>query len=179
MSTQLNNDLESALGTIQAIQDIRAKYNIGNLNHSLAIPYALQVLNEFYSNDPVTYKNGNIAHSDDGLVFNIEVAINNRVLFIGKVIDPDLNTRPFPKMFDFSVFVDLNDQRLPRSILMIEWEELPDYLSWDSRGGSWKTYLSQQLRDNAIELYPRRGFRSVLDSYSHYDTNQGLFLPAF
>jgi len=179
MNTPLYDDLENALGTIQAIQDIRAKYNIGNLNHSLAIPYALQALNEFYSNDLVSYKYGNIAHSENGLVFNIEVAINNRVLFIGKVIDPDLTTRPFPKMFDFSVFVDLNDQRLPRSILMIEWEELPDFLSWDSRGGSWKTYLSQQLRDNSIELYPRRGFKSVLESYSYYDSSQGLFLPSF
>jgi hypothetical protein len=178
MSTQLNNDLESALGTIQAIQDIRAKYNIGNLNHSLAIPFAIQALNEFYTDDPVSYESRNIAKSQKGLVFNIEISINNRIKFIG-LEDLDLTTRPLTKKFDYTIIVELRTQRLPRTIMQLAWEDLVFHLSRDNRGRTWRTYLNKQLQEKSIDLFPRRGVRSVLDTFSYYDSDQGLFLPAF
>lgn len=171
--SQHNEDFELALSTVKAMENIRFQFPIGNMNHSLAIPYALKALNEYYSNDPVRYQSENIVKSDDGLIFNIEVAINKRVLFIGEVIDPDYPTRPFPKMFDFAVIVSLNEQKLVEEVLMIEWERLAEHLGVDSRSGDLKVYLGNKFREDAINLFPRRGFTSAIKN--HYDQPSGDF----
>ena len=168
--SQHNEDFELALATVKAMESIRFQFPVGNMNHSLAIPYALKALNEYYSNDPVRFQSENIAKSDDGLIFNIEVAINKRVLFIGEVIDPDYPTRPFPKKFDFVVVVSLNSQKLVDEVIMMEWERLPKHLDWDSRGWSWKVYLGKDFRADGIELFPRRGFKSALKGHYHPST---------
>jgi hypothetical protein len=171
--SQHNDEFELALSTIKAMEDIRSKFPVGNINHSLAIPFALKALNEYYSNDPVEHEYKNIAKSLDGLVFNIEIAINRRVLFVGHVIDPDYPTRPFPKIFDFAVIVSLNQQKLVEEVLMMEWERLAEHLSVDSRSGDLKVYLGKKFREDAIILFPRRGFNSAIKE--HYNTYDGTF----
>ena len=96
-----------------------------------AIIFAIEALHEFYSNDPISHQNKNIAKSSTGLLFNIEMVVKDKVFFVGEVIDPNSQVRPFPKKFDYTVIVDLNDQLLPYQILMMEWETLPQFLDWD------------------------------------------------
>jgi hypothetical protein len=174
----LTLDLNLALQTIKHTQDLKAKFNIGNLNHSLAIPFAIQALNEFYTDDPISYVSRNIAKSQKGLVFNIEVSINNHVKFIG-LEDLDLTTRPLPKKFDYTIIVELRTQRLPRTIKQLGWEDLVFHLSRNNRNRTLRTYLNKQLMDKSIDLYPRRDVRSALEPFSYYDSDQGLFLPSF
>jgi hypothetical protein len=94
------------------------------------------------------------------------------VLFVGHVIDPDYPTRPFPKIFDFVVIVSLNKQKLVDEVLMMEWERLPEHLIVDSNGDL-KVYLGKKFREDAISLFPRRGFNSAIKE--HYNNYDGTF----
>ena len=175
----LTGDFGTLIGTIKSIEDLIFKYDVETLDHTAAIIFAIEALNEFYSNDPVSHQDKNMAQSSTGLIFNIELVVKDKVFFLGEVIDPNSQVRPFPKKFDYTVFVDLNDQLLPFEILMMEWETLPQFLDWDLNRETWKVNYNKKFKENAIPLYPRRGFGSKLTMVSYYASDQGEFLPPF
>lgn len=175
----LTGDFGTLIDTIKSIEDLLFKFDVEKLDHTAAIIFAIEALNEFHSNDPVIHQDKNMAKSSKGLIFNIELVVKDKVFFIGDVIDPNSQVRPFPKKFDYTVFVDLNDQLLPFEISMMEWETLPDFIEWDLNRETWKVKYNKKLIDSAIPLYPRRGFGSKLTMVSGYDPSQGEFLPPF
>lgn len=175
----LTGDFGTLISTIKSIEDLLFQFDVKSLDYTAAIIFAIEALNEFYSNDPVIHQDKNLAKSSTGLIFNIELVVKDKIFFIGEVIDANSTVRPFPKKFDYTVFVDLNDQLLPFEILMMEWETLPDFLEWDFNRETWKVKYNKKLIDSAFPLYPRRGFGSKLTMVSGYHPNQGEFLPPF
>lgn len=172
-------NLELALTAIKAIQDLNFTYDLGSLPVNISMALGLTALNEMFPSDPIHHVEKNTARSQNGLIFNIELAQRNTVHFIGEVIHEDRNRFPTHKMFDYAVFVTLTDQMLAYEVLMIKWEKLVRHLDWGKKKGTWKLRITKKLRKKMTPIFPIKGHYSSLTTKAYYHQEQGLFLPAF